>query len=396
MKASDKPQFSSKWWTGEKPASLKGNELDKALVRVEKALGALKRKTDDERTIKDCLEALGDVSAAANKTIKNCDKREHKDVIAVLKKYDALVDAEVSRLQRTKTELAAGQAGDGQAIEDDVNDDALFDKDYLYKMMKLLKSTGKELRFGFGLNTNAPEGSVLLLKRKGKPELLFKVLKKTKQFSNRLLTYGYALADPEDGQTLVFRLESGANEPPRIVKLGRKFLRADKKLRFRKLKVILSGGKVLEDLEANEDEMGEAAIGADQAGDLGAQLAQAESFVELWNGTLRQVEGQVAALRQAMEPFEDPSIQAVYQGLGNVMASFPDLDLTRLAAAARANDMAAYNRVLEQTAREVDQVHDVLANSPLLSTIDENPFVNSRVHDTVIQALNRIVSGLGV
>ena len=31
MKSSEKPQFSKKWWTSEKPAEIKGAELEKAL-----------------------------------------------------------------------------------------------------------------------------------------------------------------------------------------------------------------------------------------------------------------------------------------------------------------------------------------------------------------------------
>ncbi len=393
MKASDKPELSAKWWSSEKPDDLPGNDLDKVLPRVEKALAAQKRKSDDVRAIDECLSALQTVPGAASKAIRSCDRKTHKDVITVLKKFDSLVKTEVSRLEDLKAKLAEAESGD--AADDEVSDDKLFDKDYLYKMMKLMKSAGKELRFGFGLNTNAPENSVLLLKRKGKPELLFKVLKKTKQFSNRLLTYGYAKADPDDGQTLIFRLEASANEPPRILKLGRKFLRSDKKLRFRQVKIVLPSGRTLEDTEPGDDEA-QAAAATGQEADLVQELASAENFVRLWDDTLDQVSQQVDTLRRAMEQYDDPGIRSVYDGLTNVMQKFPDLDLTKLVAAARANDRAAYDQTLEQTAREVNQVHDLLARGPLLSTIDENPFVNTSVHATVNNALNSIVAELGV
>ena len=32
MKSSDKPQFSKNWWSSEKPADIKGAELEKALA----------------------------------------------------------------------------------------------------------------------------------------------------------------------------------------------------------------------------------------------------------------------------------------------------------------------------------------------------------------------------
>ena len=395
MKSSDKPQFSKKWWDAGRPQEIKATDLDKCLPRAEKALAIQQRKNGNAEAIDDCLDALKAIPGAAAKTIRLCDKRQHKDVIAVLKKFDALVKSEVVRLEGLKQKLndssgAAGEEGD------EVSEGQLFEKDYLYKMMKLMKSAGKELRFGFGLNTNAPESSVLLLKRKGKPELLFKTLKKTKQFSNRLLTYGYARPDPDDGQTLIFRLESGANEPPRILKLGRKYLRSDKKLRFRKLKLVLPSGKTLEDSEPDMDDVEVAAAGQATTDDLQDERAAAENFVRLWDETLQDVAGQVERLRGAMQGFDDPGIQSVHDGLASVMDKFPDLDLSQLVAAASANNREAYDQTLEQTAREVNQVRDLLANGPLLSTIDENPFVDTNVHATVNDVLRQIVSELGV
>jgi hypothetical protein len=228
--------------------------LEKALQAVEKALADEKKKSD-ERSIDACIAALQDVCSAAQKTIrKELDKKRHKDVITVLEKYDGLVKAEVKRLEEAK---ARQSDADGEEGEEDEN--KLFDKEYLYKMIKLMKSGGTELRFAFGLNPQAPESSRLVLARKGKPERLFKALKKTGDYSNRLLTYGYALPDPQSGKTLVFRLEESAGEPPQIVKLGRCFLRNDNKLYFRKIKVVLPGGQSVEDDEPDAEE------GAEQA-----------------------------------------------------------------------------------------------------------------------------------
>jgi hypothetical protein len=121
-------------------------------------------------------------------------------------------------------------------------------------MMKLLKSTGKELRFGFGLNTQAPENSTLLLARKGQPERLQKMLKKSGDFSNRLITYGTAKPDPQNGKVLIFQLTESAGEPPQILKLGRRFLRSDNNLKFRKLKLVLPGGQEFEDNEPDSED----------------------------------------------------------------------------------------------------------------------------------------------
>jgi hypothetical protein len=266
MKPTEKPEFSKKWWLGVKPADVKGTDLEKALQNAEKALAEQKKKSDDEDAIAECLTALEAVSSAVEKTTKKeLDKKKDKDLITVLEKFDPLIDSEKSRLEDLQETL--GKASDGDDEEDEEESEGkIFEPDYLYKMIKLMKSGGKELRFGFGLNTSTPEASRLLLKRKGKPEMLFKALKRTGEYSNRLMTYGMALADPEDGQTLIFRLDASADEPPQFMKLGRRYLRGDKNLRFRKLKVVLSSGKTLIDEEPDEDEELAAAGGSSGGG----------------------------------------------------------------------------------------------------------------------------------
>jgi len=277
MKSTDKPQFSKKWWTTEKPADVKGAELEKALHEAETSLTAEKHHSDKE-SIEACLAALEHVDSAVDKTIhKECDKKKHKDLISVLEKFDDLIKDETKRLDNAMTELEEGPAKDADHLDDeeDESEGKIFEKDYLYKMIKLMRSTGKEINFGFGLNSNAPESSQLLLKRKGKPEMLFKALKKTGTYSNRNMMCGTALADPEDGKVLMFRVEEG-DEPPQILKLGRKFLRSDKTLKFRKLKVVYAGGKTLVDNEPDtEDEEQVVASGASAASTTGGESLSA-------------------------------------------------------------------------------------------------------------------------
>jgi len=250
LKPTDKPEISKKWWTSEKPAEIKGVELAKALQDAEKALAVPPKKKGDADSIDAGLDALEALQSAVDKTInKECDKKKHKDLIAVLDKFEDVIDAKVKGLEDAKNQLLEDAPDEEDEEDEEGGEGKLFEKDYLYKMIKLMKSGGKQLNFGFGLNTSSPEASQLLLKRKGKPEILFKALKKTGNYSNRCLTCGFALADPDDSKTLVFRLGAGADEPPQIIKLGRRFLRGDKNLKFRKLKIILSGGKTLEDSE---------------------------------------------------------------------------------------------------------------------------------------------------
>jgi hypothetical protein len=248
MRASAKPQFSQRWWTSEKPDDLEGTDLEEALQATESAL-ANQRRRSTEDTIDECLEALEELESAVDTTIrKECDKKQHKDVITVLKKFAALIKAEVKRLQDAQQELEEG--GEDEEDEEE-SDDKIFQPDYLYKMLKLLKSTGKELNFGFGLDTKNPEASKLVLTRKGKPERLMKALKRTGAFSDRQITYGKAVPDPKDGKTLVFMLAGSAGEPPQVLKLGRRFLQSDKNLRFRKLRLELPGGRTFVDSEAD-------------------------------------------------------------------------------------------------------------------------------------------------
>jgi hypothetical protein len=265
MKASDKPQLSKKWWTSEKPSDVKGTELEKALGAIESALADEKKKSDAD-SIGACLGAFTELESAVDKTLKQKELKDkkNKDVATVLEKYYELIKNEQKRLKEAQADLAKG----GEEDEDEEeSDDKIFQPDYLHKMMKLLKSTGKELNFGFGLDTKNPEASKLVLTRKGKPERLFKALKKSGEFSNRLITYGTAMPDPQDGKTLIFKLAESAGEPPQVLKLGRRFLRSDKSLKFRKLKLVMPGGQTFEDTEPDtEDQEGAAAAGGEAAG----------------------------------------------------------------------------------------------------------------------------------
>ena len=243
MKASDKPELSQDWWDDVRPSTLKTTELDKVLPEVEQALADVHEDDEDTDAIDECLSLLQDVPTAAAKTAKQCDKAKDKVLIGVLGKYGAVVKDESSRLEKLKKRIAKNQNEDDENEEDEEeNENKLFDKDHLYKMVKLLKNGGKKLNFGFGLNTNSPESSRLVLNRKGKSERLFKALKKTGEFNNRTMTYGTAYADPSDAHTLVLQLESGANEPPRIAELGREFLRSDHGLKFRKISIVSTDG----------------------------------------------------------------------------------------------------------------------------------------------------------
>jgi hypothetical protein len=393
MKANAKPELTRKWWTSEKPADIKGADLEKALAAVEKALADEKKK-GDAATLEVAIAALGELDSAVDKTIKKeCDKKKHKDVITVLEKYFPLIKDENSRLQELLDEVGEDKEGE----DEEESDDKIFQKDYLYKMIKLLKSTGKELNFGFGLDTKNPEGSTLVFTRKGKPERLFKALKGTGDFSNRLITYGKAVPDAQDGKVLVFKLAESAGEPPQVLKLGRRFLRGDKGLKFRKLKLVLPGGQTFADTEPDPEDVADAAAGrGGGAADLSKELAAVQSLEAAWKQTLSNVSSQIDKLRKAMDAENQPLLRSVSDGLAKLIDEFPDLDLSKLSAAAKSNDRSAYDRTRSQTAAEVGDVYKMLADGPILSTIDENPFVKTTVHPTVKSMLERVSNELSL
>jgi hypothetical protein len=232
MKSSDKPEFSAKWWMSKKPEDVEGADLEGALEEMVSALSANKRSGDKE-SIEACLEALDELSAAVDKTIsKECDRKQHKDVVTVLKKYDGLIQTEAKRLQDDLEELEQGEEAEDD--EEDPSDDKLFERKYLEKCIKRLRK--KPMQFGFGLGSQ-PENCVLVLKKKGRPQQLLQIIRREK--SLRKVTFGIARADDNDPKTMVFELEG--KQLPNLKKKGREFLRAQKLRPFRDLRLIVDG-----------------------------------------------------------------------------------------------------------------------------------------------------------
>src|SRR5262245_35108047 len=105
MKPSDKPQVSKKCGPSEKPDNVKAADLEKALAAAEKALSD-EQKNSDADTVDACIEAFNQLDSAVDKTIKKeCDKKKHKDCIAVLEKFEDLVAGELERLEEAQANL---------------------------------------------------------------------------------------------------------------------------------------------------------------------------------------------------------------------------------------------------------------------------------------------------
>ena len=249
MKASDRPKLSADWWEDKCPPDLDRKPLARALEGYEKVSRRLERKRDDIELIQEALDLLKSLEGAVKKTIKECDRKKHKHVIRVLRRFDGLLEDEEERLIEQEKELTATAHKNGEA-----DDDGLLDRDVLYTRIRMIKSGKKRLNFAFGLNANDPEDSDLLLHPKLSEYRLYKILKKSDRYPKRMMTYGVAENDLEDSATLVFRLAPSADEPPRIIKQGRLFLRSDKKLKFNKLRLVLPNGRIVKEEEQEEQD----------------------------------------------------------------------------------------------------------------------------------------------
>jgi hypothetical protein len=346
-------------------------------------------------------------------------------VITVLEKYSGLIEAESSRLEKLqekdKKPAGPGSGKDGDEEGDDEEDEGkLFEKDYLYKMIKLMKSGGKELNFGFGLNTNAPEASKLLLKRKGKPDMLFKMLKRTGEFSNRTLVCGTALADPENGKVLMFRVAEG-DEPPQIIKLGRKFLRGDKALKFRKLKVVFAGGKTLTDDEPDtEDEeagaggpaaagaqpAGGAAAGEPSAGDVAQMEDRRKQFKEArkrWVAVRDRAEQDLEVVKDGIRDHylgdreQFPIAMKKMKELDAIMDHLSD-DLRDALDAYVSTPLKQQSRLKElggNAKQLLDKFVDYVDRDPLLAAIDQKEFADVQIKAPMEVALRDLAKTIG-
>ncbi|HJQ79295.1 MAG TPA: hypothetical protein VJ828_05035, partial [Lacipirellulaceae bacterium] len=350
------------------------------------------------------------LGTTADKTIKKeCDKKKHKDVIAVLEKYAGLIKSESSRLEDLKLKTAKSAAAEANGEEEDEEDEGkLFEPDYLHKMLKLLRSTGKELNFGFGLNTKDPAASKLLLTRKGQPERLMKALKKTGDFSNRLIAYGTAIPDPQDGKTLVFKLSESAGEPPQIQKLGRQFLRSDKNLKFRKLRLILPGGQVLEDTEPDtEEEKGAAqataggqAAGTGAAGEAATEVQEnlRKEFKEArkrWVAIRKKADQDIEIVKDGVrdhyltDPVQFPIAMKKLKELDEIMDNLND-DLRDALDAYVSTPLKQQDRLREMAtnARQLlDNFTKYVNDSALLTAIDQKEFADVQIKAPMMAAM---------
>jgi hypothetical protein len=390
MKSSDKPEISKKWWLSEKPSTIKGADLEKALAATEKALAEAEKKEDAD-SIKAALAALGSLSSAVDKTIKKeCDKKKDKDLITVLGKYDDVIGDEVKELE--KAQSALGKAAEKlQEGEDEESDNKLFTPDYLIKMIRLLK-TGAELKFCFGLNKSTPEDSRLVLDRKRDPERLMKMLKATGDFSNRLMTYGYATGD---GKILQFRLAENAKEPSQIVKLAKVYLKKNRELKFKKIKVLLPSGEGFEEDMPEDEQEVQAAGGTSPQNDLRKLFKQAR---KKWVAVHDKAEQDLEMVKDGVRnhyiddaeqfPIAVKKLKELDDIMDNLNHDLRDaLDEyahTPLNKKDRLHELAANARQI------VDSFADYVEGSDLLTAIDQKEFADVQIKAPLSAALREL------
>ena len=251
VKTSSKPQFTKKWWLSARPTEIKGGDLEKALHRAEQALAA-ETKHGDPKAIDLCMKAVKGVAVAAVKSIKECDRKKHKDVIATLKKFDPLVKAEIQRLEEAKSKATTKKGSE----EEEPQGDGLLDPKYLEKCIRLLRK--RRLYFALCMPSNV-EAAKFVFARKKSPKFLFTTLNKLSKklklgLPKNRMTFGIAGPDKEDKATLVLQLDDEAKQPMGLIKRGKKFLKQNKdQFRpFRNIKLVVNG-KVVEDIPDSEE-----------------------------------------------------------------------------------------------------------------------------------------------
>jgi hypothetical protein len=384
MKASDKPEISKKWWTKEKPADIKGADLEKALGACEKSLDEAKKKKDED-SIKAALASLESLGDAVEKTIKKeCDKKKHKDLITVLEKYDDLIGDEQKELE--KSQSAAEKESEG---EEDEEGKTVFKPEYLARMIKMLRG-GEALQFALGLNKQMPTESCLVLCNKRKSERLYKMLKQKGEFAARLLTFGTAAGD---GKVLNLTLSDDAKEPSQIVKTAKEFFKGHRDLKYRKIRVHAGGEIFEEEMEGEEAATSSSGGATAGSGNLQDSLRKAAAAGQAWQQVRATVSDQIAKLQLELNAFDDPDVVSVHDGLGSLVDKLPDPGFSALAQSQDAN---AFSSNLEKTRGRLAELRKLVSDGGAFDTVESNPFVRTDLVGTVNSALSSIASDLQI
>jgi hypothetical protein len=380
-----KPEISKKWWSKEKPADIKGKELEGALGDCEKALAEASKKPDGD-TLEKAIDALEAVSDAIEKTVdKECDKKKHKDLIATLEKLGDLVEDKQEELE--KAQEACEKEGEDKEEDEEEDGKTVFKPEYLARMIKMLRG-GELLQFALGLNKQSPADSKLVLCNKRKPERLYKMLKQTGDFSNRLLTFGTANGD---GKILQLNLSDDAKEPSQIVKTAKGFFKGHRDLKYRKIRVIVAGQTFEEDMEGEEGAPTTSSGTSTNTGDLAARLRKAEAAGLAWRKVRESISDQIAQVQHELNGFDDADANSVHDGLSSLVDKLPDPDFDALAKSSDAN---AFTSNLAKTRSRLAELQKLMAQGSAYDTVDHNPFVKTQIVSTVNQAVASISADL--
>jgi gas vesicle protein len=251
--ANIKLDFTQRSWDKAKPKEIKGTKLTSALKDVEKAQAGVKKKGDPS-ALEECIKALQSAAAAADESMKKeCDAKQHKDLVNALKKFNSDCQAEIKKLQQDMDKAA----GEEDEDEDDEGGDILCPKLFkaCIKKAKLKSSAADGISFCLGVHKKAIESRLVFRKKKGFAKQTFKQLLKASKENSDLglqrpkMTYGAAFRDPNSKETLVLQILDGAptDIPGMAVKLE-KWRKKNKQelLPFKEISIRSPSGKALE------------------------------------------------------------------------------------------------------------------------------------------------------
>jgi hypothetical protein len=207
---------------------------------------------------------------------------------------------------------------------------------------------------------------------------------------------------------LVFKLAESAGEPPQIQKLGRQFLRSDKNLKFRKLKLILPGGQTLEDNEPDPEEGGAApqaasaqAPGAGATGGDGATAVQEnlrKEFKEArkrWVAVRKKADQDIELVKNGVrdyyltDPVQFPIAMKKIKELDEIMDNLND-DLRDALDAYVSTPLKQQDRLRERAAsasKTLDNFANYVIKSPLLAAIDAKEFADVQIKAPIMAAM---------
>jgi hypothetical protein len=265
-----------------------------------------------------------------------------------------------------------------------------------------------------GLDKQAPENSSLVLCKKRQPERLYKILKGTGDFSKRLMTFGTITGD---GKILDLKLADNAKEPAQILKTAKLYLRSNRDLKFRKIRVHVAG-EIFDDDNPDVDGQGDqdapppGRVATDEEN--GSTRQQAEGakrdpnrrlFVQArtkWTAARNKAERDLEVVKDGIRDHylnDTEQFPIAIAKLKELDEIFDNLNHElRDALDSYVHTPANKKHLLEERAASARQIVDTFADyveaSPLLTAIDQKEFADVQIKAPLSAALRELEKSL--